>query len=194
MEEELPTALAHVSPMERPAVLVPVGFLRITDPALPLAPRESEASISIPRPQFPPVHYPPHLVIYQGHLSLLTVPPLPVPCCSLCNQLPISSLFVLSCSSLENTWHSCFQKVSFFKSRREPSDFKQPLCATQHSSPRLGKSKTLPTSLEVGGGRPEKQSNYCLHKLPCRMTGSWSPRWRLLCERWRCAGDSDGKD
>lgn len=91
-EEELPPALAHVSPMERPAVLVPVGFLRIIDPALPLAPRESEASISVPRPQFPPVHYPPTLSsIKDIYLySQYTPPPPPspaAPCATSCQSL-----------------------------------------------------------------------------------------------------------
>lgn len=128
--------MVHLSPVERPAVLVPTGFLRFTHPACPLPPGESEASISIPRLKFPQVHYqpPPDLVIYQGHLSLSTLPPFTAaPRATSCQSL----LFVLFCSSLEDTWHSCFQKVSFFKSRQEPSDFKQPLCATQRSSPRL---------------------------------------------------------
>lgn len=51
--EELPPALVHLSPIERPAVLVPTGFLRFTHPARPLPPGEVRPVSQYPGPSFP---------------------------------------------------------------------------------------------------------------------------------------------
>lgn len=72
--EELPPALVHLTPVERPAVLVPIGFLRFTHPARPLPPGESEIQYLNTQAQVSPGALPPNPPPYSScHLSRTSV-------------------------------------------------------------------------------------------------------------------------
>lgn len=167
--EELPPALANLSRRERLAVLVPAGFLSFADPALPLVgvgggvvevvrPASQYPGPSLPRcittPQI--LSFIKDIHLYSRYLPSHTHTHTAAPWATGCQ-----SLLSLSSSAhpLRTPGTVASRRLAFSNVGRSHQTFKQSLCATQHSSPRLGKSKTLATSLEVGGGRQEEQSN-----------------------------------
>lgn len=140
------------------------GPLRSSNPAAPLPLGGTDASTRVLGLQPPQIH---------GHLSSTA----PVLCQGGCcwTQLPTahgtptSAPTPASCSLSFLCPHRLpspprpsgtpstvlSRRLAFLKVGDEPSDFKQRLCSAPYSSPGLGKSKGLASSLELGG----KQEN-----------------------------------